>query len=107
MLDRFTPQRKRDDMADKQEPLDFNALVLSLGSSALIHLGLASDPTSGKTEPPDLALAQQSIDLLGLLQDKTRGNLTVDEAQFLTQMLYDLRLGYVEVAGKLKAAYSP
>ena len=89
-------------MADKQEPLDFNALVLSLGSSALIHLGLANDPAASKPQQPDLPLAQQSIDLLGLLQEKTRGNLSDDETQFLTQMLYDLRLGYVEVAQTLK-----
>ena len=57
-------------MVDKrQQPhLDFNAFVLSLGSSALIHLGEAPDPVSGKTQEPDLLLAQESIDLLALLQ---------------------------------------
>jgi hypothetical protein len=90
-------------MAEKNAPLDFSALVLSLGSSALIHLGLAPDPTSGKSQEPDLPLAQQSIDLLALLQEKTRGNLTPDEARFLDQMLFDLRMGFVEMAGKLRA----
>ena len=79
-------------------PLDFNALVLSLGSSALIHLGLAPDPTSGKTPDPDLGLAQQSIDLLALLQEKTRGNLSEEEARFLEQILFDLRMRFVEAA---------
>jgi Domain of unknown function (DUF1844) len=91
-------------MADdsKGRPLDFNAFVLSLGSSALIHLGQAPDPVSGKTQDPDLPLAQQSIDLLALLQEKTRGNLTEDEAHFLDTLLYDLRVRYVAAAGQAK-----
>ena len=80
--------------------LDFNAFVLSLGSSALIHLGEAPDPVSGKTQDPDLPLAQQSIDLLALLQEKTRGNLNEDEARFLDTLLYDLRVRYVATAGR-------
>ena len=89
-------------MADqsKRPHLDFNALVLSLASSALIHLGEAPDPVSGKTQDPDLLLAQESIDLLAILQEKTRGNLSEDEARFLDTLLYDLRVRYVAAAGK-------
>src|SRR5690348_1031789 len=89
-------------MADdpKRPRLDFNALVLSLGSSALIHLGEAPDPVSGKTLDPGLPLAQQSIDLLVLLQEKTRGNLSEEHARFLDTLLYDLRVRYVAAAGK-------
>jgi hypothetical protein len=85
---------------EKKAPaLDFNALVLSLGSSAIVHLGEAPDPTSGqKTEKPDFQMAQQSIDLLAMLQEKTRGNLTPDEARFLENMLFDLRMLYVEAS---------
>lgn len=87
------------DDADSPRPaLDFNAFVLSLGSSVIINLGEAPDPSTGEKQPTDLALAQQSIDLLALLQEKTRGNLTVDEARFLDQILYDLRTLYVTVA---------
>ena len=89
-------------MTDKKTPqLDFNAFVLSLASSALIHLGLAPDPDArGESAKPklDLALAQQSIDLLALLQEKTRGNLTPNEESVLRNLLYDLRMRYVEVA---------
>ena len=93
-------------MADEQKAptLDFNALVLSLGSSVIIHLGEAPDPTSGqKRDKPDFTMAQQSIDLLAMLQEKTRGNLTADEARFLDNMLFDLRMLYVQVSqrGKL------
>jgi len=87
-------------MSDKQEQrerpkLDFNAFVLSLGSSALINLGEATDPESGQTQPVNLPLAEQSIDLIALLQEKTRGNLTPDESRFVEQMLYDLRTIYL------------
>ncbi|HUJ27977.1 MAG TPA: DUF1844 domain-containing protein [Myxococcales bacterium] len=87
-------------MADESNApkLDFNALVLSLGSSAIVHLGEAPDPTSGSKTPPDFALAQQSIDLLAMLQEKTRGNLTADEGRFLENMLFDLRMLYVQVS---------
>src|SRR3954447_1105330 len=85
---------------EKKAPaLDFNALVLSLGSSAIVHLGKAPDPTTGqKPDKPDFAMAQQSIDLLAMLQEKTRGNLSPDEARFLENMLYDLRMLYVQVS---------
>src|SRR5207244_13464269 len=96
-------------MADdpKRPRLDFNALVLSLGSSALIHLGEAPDPVTGKTQEPDLGLAQQSIDLLVLLQEKTRGNLSEEEAHFLDTLLYDLRVRYVAAAGKPRKQPAP
>jgi len=87
---------------EKKAPaLDFNALVLSLGSSAIVHLGEAPDPTSGKKpEKPDFDMAQQSIDLLAMLQEKTRGNLSAEEARFLENMLFDLRMLYVQVSKK-------
>lgn len=89
---------------DKAPKLDFNALVLSLGSSVIVHLGEAPDPTSGqKRDKPDFPMAQQSIDLLAMLQEKTRGNLTADEARFLENMLFDLRMLYVQVSQRQKA----
>lgn len=88
-------------MADekkKEAKLDFNAFVLSLASSAVIHLGEAPDPSTGKKQAPDLPLAQQSVDLLALLQEKTRGNLNDEEQKFLQQILTDLRVLYVQVS---------
>ncbi|MGZ6124223.1 MAG: DUF1844 domain-containing protein [Myxococcales bacterium] len=94
----FSDEKKQD------YALDFNALVLSLGSSAIVHLGEAPDPVSGqKREKPDFTMAQQSIDLLGMLQEKTRGNLTADEARFLENMLFDLRMLYVQVTKRQDA----
>ena len=87
-------------MADesKAPKLDFNALVLSLGSSVIVHLGEAPDPTNGQKAEPNFPLAQQSIDLLAMLQEKTRGNLTAEESGFLQNMLTDLRMLYVQVS---------
>jgi hypothetical protein len=93
------------DSADKKAPtLDFNALVLSLGSSAIVHLGEAPDPTTGQKSPPDFGMAQQSIDLLSMLEEKTRGNLTDEERRFLDGMLYDLRMLFVQVSQRPRAA---
>lgn len=82
-------------MADAPPGIDFSTFLLSLGSSALIHLGEAPDPTSGESHPANLPMAQQSIDLLALVQQKTKGNLTPDEARFLESLLFDLRMRYV------------
>ena len=93
---------------NKAPALDFNALVLSLGSSAIVHLGQAPDPTTGqKRDEPDFSMAQQSIDLLAMLQEKTRGNLTSDEARFLDNMLFDLRMLFVQVSKGQSPAKSP
>ena len=72
------------------------AFVLSLGSSAFVHLGDAPHPETGKALEPDLALAHQTIDLLAMLQEKTKGNLTPEEEKFLENLLTDLRLRYVQ-----------
>jgi Domain of unknown function (DUF1844) len=93
---------------EKAPALDFNALVLSLGSSVIVHLGEAPDPTTGqKREQPELPMAQQSIDLLAMLQEKTRGNLTAEEARFLENMLFDLRMLFVQVSKRQSPAKSP
>ncbi len=75
--------------------VDFSTFVLSLGHSALVHLGVAPDLPGTQTER-DLVLAKQTIDLLGILADKTKGNLTGEEERLMEQLLYDLRSQYVE-----------
>ncbi len=67
---------------------------MSLASSVLVHLGEIAHPDSEGREA-NLPLATQTIDILGMLQDKTRGNLTNEEGQLLTNLLYDLRMKYV------------
>jgi len=77
--------------------IDFSTFVLSLSHSAYVHLGDAPDPADGSVRR-NLELAHQTIDLLLLLEDKTRGNLTGDEERILEQVLYDLRMRYVELS---------
>lgn len=76
-------------------PLDFATFVMSLGSSAMVHLGKVPPP-EGEAVQVDLAAAKQIIDILGMLQEKTRGNLDDSETRLLTSLLYDLRVHYVD-----------
>jgi hypothetical protein len=89
-------QEKKDAGKPGMPELDFSTFILSLIGTAYFHLGDAPDPDgpSGR----DLALARQDIDLLGILQEKTKGNLTGDEERLLHQALYDLRIRFVEVS---------
>jgi uncharacterized protein DUF1844 len=77
--------------------LDFATFILSLSHSALVNLGEAPHP-DGEAPKKDLALARQTIDMLGLLEEKTRGNLSGDEERLLSQILYDLRMRFVELS---------
>lgn len=81
---------------DSLPHIDFSTFVMSLSHSALVHLGDAPD-VDGKAEK-HLDLARQTIDILGLLHDKTKGNLTGEEERLLAQTLFDLRLRFVEVS---------
>ena len=73
--------------------IDFSTFILSLVTSAMVHLGEAPHP-DGKPRK-DLTLAKQTIDILGMLQDKTKGNLTDEESKLIEELLYDLRMRYV------------
>ncbi len=69
----------------------FNHFVVSLGTTAVVHFGEVKDPDSGLSSPVNLEAAGQAIEMLVLLEEKTRGNLTEDEAAFLQRVLYELR----------------
>jgi hypothetical protein len=77
--------------------VDFHTFVLSLGSSALLHLGELEHPEAG-AQQKDLPLAKHTIDILAMLQEKTKGNLTPGEERLMESLLYDLRLRYVEAS---------
>lgn len=76
-------------------PVDFHTFVLSLGSSALLHLGEIENPNDGVSQK-DLPLAKHTIDILVMLEEKTKGNLSSAEERLMESLLYDLRLRYVE-----------
>jgi uncharacterized protein DUF1844 len=75
--------------------LTFTAFVISLASTAAIHFGDLPDPT-GEVSEPNLEGAAQMIEILSLLEQKTKGNLTAEERQVLEQVLYELRLRFVQ-----------
>ena len=77
-------------------PLDFITFILSLSTSVLMNLGLVENPVTKKTEK-ELPVARQTIDLLSLLKEKTRGNLTEEEAGLLDNVLHELQMQYVRV----------
>jgi len=79
--------------------LSFTAFVISLASSAAIHLGDLADPSTGETLEINLEGAAQMIEILALLEEKTRGNLSAEERQVLEQVLYELRMRFVEASG--------
>jgi hypothetical protein len=83
----------------KAPPIDFSTFIISLSSSALYHMGGFQDPYSGKTSM-NLDLARQSIDIIAMLEAKTRGNLNPEEQKLITHVLYDMRMRYVELADK-------
>lgn len=79
------------------EKLDFSTLVLSFATSAMINMGIAPDPQTGKTNK-NLELAKQNIEILGVLETKTKGNLTPEESKLLESILSEVRLRFVEAS---------
>lgn len=86
---------------DQEPEIDFGTFVLSLGTSALLHLGLV-EGEDGQPVPPNLPLAKQTIDCLAMLEDKTKGNLTAEEERILAQLLSDLRVQLVAAVGRAR-----
>ena len=86
---------------DDLPPIDFSTFVVSLRTSAMLHLGTGRDGQSDQSI--DLALARQEIALLGILEEKTRGNLTGEEERLLSQILFDLRTRYVATRDRMRA----
>jgi hypothetical protein len=78
-------------------PIDFSTFLLSLSSTALYQMGLLADPESKQKIPASREIAQQTIDTIEMLREKTRGNLENDEAKLIDSLLYELRLHFVEL----------
>ena len=84
--------------------INFVAFVLSLAHTAAVHFGDVPDPVSGSKSEANLPAAQQMIDILALMEEKTRGNLTAEERQLLEQVLFELRMRFVEIQNASGAA---
>ena len=81
---------------EEQPGISFAGFVISLATTAAVHFGDIPDPNTGEKMEADLVAAHQMIDLISLLQDKTKGNLTDDEAKLVDDLLYELRMRYVQ-----------
>jgi hypothetical protein len=91
-----SPSKSEDRAGHEALPeINFSTFVISLSTQALMHLGEIPNPLSGQEER-DVPVAKQMIDILGMLQDKTRGNLNGGEAKLIEDILFDLRMKYVE-----------
>jgi hypothetical protein len=104
-LDQATAEESESAAAQEQERTDyqlpkinFATFIFSLNHSVLVHLGVMDDPSTGK-KAKHLPLAKQTIDILGMLEEKTQGNLTEDEEKMLKNILYDLRMIYIKEKG--------
>ena len=98
---RFTV--KDSETPDQPVRLDFSTFVLSLATSGMLHLGVAPLEEGGDPPEPNLPLAQQVIDTLDMLQDKTRGNLGDEESKLLQSVLYELRMSFVKAREAARA----
>jgi hypothetical protein len=79
--------------------VDFSTFVCTLNSSALVMMGALADPTTGD-KIKNLPAAKQTIDIIGMLEEKTRGNLTGEETNLLKNILHDLRMMFVSANGR-------
>jgi hypothetical protein len=93
------PSRENSDTQEETLPgIDFTHFIFSLSTSVFIQLGEIEDPFTKKSVK-NLPLAKQTIDLIGMLKEKTKGNLTPEEEKVIEYILYDLRMKYVKAAG--------
>ena len=93
------------EFADELDP-HFGNLLVYLGQMAAMAFGDLPD-ASGQRSEPDLAAAGMFIEMIGMLQEKTRGNLTAAEAKIIEDLLYDLRMRYVQAQGNQKRIITP
>jgi len=92
--DGFTMKSTKEEAPNE---IDFSTLVYSFATGALISMGLAPDPNTKKVQKNSV-MAKQNIEILVMLQNKTKGNLSVDEAKFLENILMEVRLRFVETS---------
>ena len=83
-------------MESRDPEITFTGFILSLATTAAVHFGDIADPNTGERSEPNLHAAQQLIDIIAMLQEKTKGNLIEPEERLIDDLLYELRLRYVQ-----------
>jgi hypothetical protein len=95
-------------VTDQEElGVSFTAFVLSLATTAAVHFGDIADPSTGQPLEPNLVGAAQMIEIIAMLQEKTEGNLSEPEAKLLEDLLYELRMRFVDAQGGQKRIIEP
>ena len=94
----MTDETQTEQPDQEEGGISFLAFVMSLAHTVAVHFGDVPDPVSGQTIEPNLPAAQQMIDILAMLETKTRGNLTPEERQVLEQLVYELRMRFLEIS---------
>lgn len=97
MTNENEPRNDRHATGKNECEIDFSAFVLSLATTAMSHLGEVPDPATGKNQV-NLEEAKQIIDILCMLKDKTKGNLSEEESRMIEHFLYELRMNYLSKA---------
>jgi hypothetical protein len=87
--------------------ITFSGFILSLATTAAVHFGDIADPTTGSQATPNLEAAAQMIELIAMLQEKTKGNLIEPEARLVDDLLYELRVRYVQAQQGEKRIVEP
>jgi hypothetical protein len=91
----FVMSEEKTKAKDQLPKIDFSSFILSLYSSGLVQLGKVEDPSTGK-KTKNLDLAKHTIDMIAMLEEKTRGNLSEEEQNLLKALLSEIRIAYVE-----------
>jgi hypothetical protein len=95
------------DQTEDTSSISFTGFVLSLATTAAVHFGDIADPNTGKTGEPNLVAARQLIEIITMLQEKTQGNLSDPEAKLVDDLLYELRLRFVNAQQGEKRIIEP
>jgi len=87
--------------------LTFSGFILSLATTAAVHFGDIADPNTGERSEPNLVAAAQMIELIAMLQERTKGNLIEPEERLVDDLLYELRLRFVQAQQGEKRIIEP
>ncbi len=101
-----TEEAKQEESAEAAQPVEiaepeFSHLIETFAVQALISLGKVMNPITEKYER-DLALAKYHIGILGVMEQKTKGNLSPEESKLLTELLHNVRMAYIDASGEKK-----
>ncbi|MEN3339214.1 MAG: hypothetical protein V7647_2890 [Acidobacteriota bacterium] len=94
-------------METPETGLTFSGFILSLATTAAVHFGDIADPNTGERAEPNLAAAAQMIELIAMLQERTKGNLIEPEERLVDDLLYELRLRFVQAQQGEKRIIQP